>query len=323
VKQGYVEKSNPKGSKWNKRFMVLSKDGRLIYYTDKGKDAKGSIDLSGSKATTITSSKQFPFAVQTAGRSFNFSASSAEEVKDWIEKINQVVSTLGVATSVVRIKRTVTEAPDMLKSNDDPMIGEIMEYWFQSVQNDNIELGQEHIQFWFMRNQLVDDLIRNNFLSTWEKAVKGELDHWAKTPQGFIALIILLDQFSRNMYRDSPASLQGDAKCNEIVMKGLESGIYKKLPFYQQFWIGISLTRKEDIKSLDKAVSLAEELKKDTEAKGVKSKGFYATGIDRFREQRELIQKFGRFPSRNWVLGRQSTDAEVAYLTSENKFFST
>jgi len=328
VKQGYLEKSDPKGGHWKNRYCVLLKDGRLVYYTDKGKDARGVADLHGGKAELAPNDKK-PFAFNISyparpeSRKFFFTTVSAEESKDWVEKINSIV--ISTNSKYDALKRNVSEvqAAHTADANEDPQIGEIFGYWFQAVDSDDTELTfAKHAAFWFMRNDHVDELIRSNFQATWEKAVKGELDSWANTPRGTIALLILLDQFTRNMFRDSSKMFDGDAKALEIAQKAIANGTDKKVPIYQRAWIYIVLQRKEDVKVAEKSHELFVALHKEAEAKG-KSKAYYDRALEVSQQQLNLIKKFGRFPNRNSVLGRQSTNEEVDYLTGDKKYFST
>jgi len=294
----------------------------LIYYTDKGKDAKGAIDLSGSKTVPGTNqTKQFTFCItfgKEQKRNFTFSVSSTEELKDWTEKLNSVSTTIGNQHNKEKTKVILRATIGMSDVGEDPVIVEILDYWFSQVASDDTVLTQEMISFWFLRSSLVDDLIRNNFASVWEKAVKGECDHWAKTPRGLVALVILLDQFSRNMFRDTPKMFEGDSKCFQIVEKFLAEGGDKKLPLFQRNWIYLVLQRKEDIKAVDRSVALIEAF-----AISEKNQDFYQQGLKISKQQQDLIKRFGRFPVRNGILGRESTPEEIAYLTSDTKYFST
>jgi len=303
--------------------VVLSKDGRLLYYSDKGKECKGCVDLSGAKSETATANKPFAFQVHYPAnaeqRKFLFSVSSAEEVKDWVAKINGVISTLG-DNKAHQKQKTIKEVQSVVPADEDPIVTDLLAYWFQDVKNgDDTELGQQQIAFWFMRNAMVDNLICNNYEEVWKKAVKGECDHWTKTSRGLIALIILLDQFTRNMYRDTPKMLQGDPKCSELVKKAIHDGVDKTLPNYQKVWVYTALARAEDPKILEQCVALMEGLHNSSKT----SKGFYENGIKFTKGQHELLKRFGRYPNRNALLGRTNTEEENKYLNSDNKFFST
>ncbi len=150
--------------------------------------------------------------------------------------------------------------------------------------------------------------------------MKGQCDHWTKTNRGLVALVILLDQFTRNMYRDTPKMYEGDAKCAELVHKAIKEGVDKKLPLYQRIWFYTVLTRQENLKVMEECVALFESLPKES---GAKNKAFYDTGLNFAKSQLELIKRFGRFPNRNALLGRQNTDDEEKYLSSDKKAFST
>jgi len=201
------------------------------------------------------------------------------------------------------------------------LLERFLNYWFSQVPSDTTPITQEMISFWFMRNGHVDDLIRSNFMSTWEKAVKGECDHWAKSSRGVVALVILLDQFTRNMFRDTKKMFEGDQKALEIVEKALANGEDKLIPLYHRFWLYVVLQRKEDIKYGEKQEKYYAELAKESKATG-KSEQFYQTGHNISNQQLDILRRFGRYPIRNAVLGRESTKEEVEYLASST-YFST
>jgi len=266
---------------------------------------------------------------------------------DWVNKLNdraqswqQVKSpitntstTATATTTVVTNVMTTSGSSSMVSSSsydesvqsevdgEDPMIGQIFGYWFHNVEGPDTVLGDEHREFWFVRNKVVDSLIRNNFKAIWEKAIAGECDHWVKTIRGLVCLVILLDQFSRNMYRDTPKMYMGDKKCQEIVEKAIADGIPQKLPIYQAIWFGFPLTRIEDRTAIPKIQNWYGLIKE--RVKGTKFETYVIRGTLYATNQVDLLSRFGRYPNRNAVLERPNTPEEEEYLNSDKKYYST
>jgi len=167
----------------------------------------------------------------------------------------------------------------------------------------------QSVQLWFYRNPILDTLIRTNFLPIWEKAVRGECDHWTQMPRGALALVLLLDQFSRNMFRDTLRMFDGDKKAAEIVDKILENRLENTFPFHHRSWFYLVYTRPEDPEKLRKALTFYEEL-------GPRFK----RGLEFLRKQLEILTQFGRYPHRNEMLGRKSTKEEIAFMNSGERF---
>jgi len=291
---------------------------------DSGKEVKGYADLLGAHAqVTQVKDKKFAFIVNyptnKERRAFLLHADSQEDADDWIHKINYLIPERKTAVGAAPVRAAEKTHKNSAPEED---IRGILDYWFHQIEDENTEIGEKEVQFWFMRNNIVDDLIRNNFSGLWEKAVKGELDHWTKTSHGLVALIILLDQFTRNMFRDTPKMLEGDKKALDIVQKALNDGSYGKLTNYQRQWLAVPFTRHEDVKTAKQAVNLFEDLLSEAKS-AVKSIDFFTRGLDFAKSQVILLEKFGRFPVRNAVLGRENTAAEDEYLNGDKKFFST
>jgi len=297
----------------------LTKDARLVYYQDKDKDCKGFIDLlSLAAAPTVTPGKLFTFNVSVPGsdstRVYKFRAESEEDVKDWVDKINTAArSWSSTGTSYTKVPKS-KQVPD---PNEDPIVTQIWEYWFQNV-DENTQITGSHASFWFTRNSIVDQFITAAFGPTLDKAIAGGCDEWLKTQRGTVALIILLDQFTRNIYRDTPKMFSGDAKALEIVENVLKNKEDKKMAPYICIFVYIVLSRFEDIKLLERYVELHEDLHVRTGG----NNPFYLQGIKIAEAQLGILKTYKRFPVRNAVLGRKSTDKEIAFLKA-SKVFST
>jgi len=154
---------------------------------------------------------------------------------------------------------------------------------------------------WFERDETFDASIRARFAQLQRAAALGELDDWQATPQGALALIILLDQFPRNLHRGSPLAFATDAKARAIACEALARGFDRQVEDDLRLFLYMPLGHSEDLADQDRCIPLIEAL-------GWRE----ATGSA--REHRDIIARFGRFPHRNAALGRAATEEEQRFL---------
>lgn len=174
---------------------------------------------------------------------------------------------------------------------------EVLEFWFS-------EPARSH---WFDVTADLDAAIRSRFLTLWEAAAREELDWWADTASGALALVIVLDQFPLNMFRGRAESWSTEAAARRITRQALARGADSELPAEGKAFLYMPLMHSEDLGDQQWSVRLYE-------AAGLTENLKWA------RHHCELIRRFGRFPHRNAVLGRKSTDEEMAYLASGTAF---
>ncbi|MCB1724503.1 MAG: DUF924 domain-containing protein [Chromatiaceae bacterium] len=174
---------------------------------------------------------------------------------------------------------------------------EIIEFWFAPGMH----------RRWFRATPELDAEIRERFEDTWHAAALGHLDEWQTTPEGALALAIVLDQLPLNMYRGRPESFATETQAVAVTKRAVEAGFDRDLPRAQLAFLYMPLMHSESIDDQDLVVDL-----------------FAAAGLEdnlRFaRHHRELIRRFGRFPHRNAILGRANTPGERAYLASDEAF---
>ena len=175
---------------------------------------------------------------------------------------------------------------------------------------------ETHIDYFVHRMRGgVDEAIIRDFGPITEAAARGELDHWAETPRGRLALLIALDQFPRSYWRDTPAAYAQDIKANLLVLEGLENGHYEALTetWERQFYI-IALCHCEGPDHLAR-VELALEL--SLKQKDIARPELLAMSdrpVKQSRRVLEVVRRFGRHPHRNAVYGRLSTREEEVYI---------
>ena len=170
---------------------------------------------------------------------------------------------------------------------------------------------------WFARNDGFDKEIRTRFSDAVEASLNGDLDDWAASPHSALALILLLDQFPRNIFRDSGEAFAYDAKALAIAKKLIERGLDR---FYlaEQTFVCLPLEHSEEIENQDRSVELFARMAVEAPDGWKDSKRL---GLDFATRHRDLIRKFGRYPHRNEMLGRDSTDEEKAFIAEHGRGF--
>jgi uncharacterized protein (DUF924 family) len=167
-------------------------------------------------------------------------------------------------------------------------------------------------EWWFRGG--ADSAIVQRFPPLLECAARGELDHWSHQPRPRLALIIVLDQFSRSVFRGTARAFAQDQKALALALAGLEIGHFTALesPWEKTFFF-LPLGHSEQLLHLECAVRLAEQLAEEAPPE---LRRILEHSVSQARGHRDVVARFGRHPHRNAVLGRQSTPEEVDYLAS-------
>jgi uncharacterized protein (DUF924 family) len=160
---------------------------------------------------------------------------------------------------------------------------------------------------WFSSTPELDHEILENYENIWEKASQKKLDDWSNTPEGCLALIIIMDQLPLNMFRNQPKSFKTEANALKVARKAVKHHFDLKIDNEKRAFLYMPFMHSETLEDQEFSVQL---YKKNN-----------LQGNVRFAEHhRDIIKKFGRFPHRNNILGRQSTKKEVEYLQSDKAF---
>ncbi len=200
----------------------------------------------------------------------------------------------------------------MKTSSDD-----ILAFWFGDDSDDPEQLRLSYKR-WFYADTALDADIAERFGPALEAAANGQLTEWLQTPHGALALIVLLDQFPRNIHRGNAAAFA----CDPLALTYCETGIARKLdarlkPVERSFFY-LPLEHAEDLAAQHASVAAFTRLRDEAPPA---FREFAESNLKFAVEHRELVERFGRFPHRNAVLGRQSTAAERAFLdSSPNRF---
>jgi len=178
--------------------------------------------------------------------------------------------------------------------------GHILEFWFEEVQP----------QQWFQTNPDFDSQVRERFVEAYEKARDGILDDWRQDADGCLALCLLMDQFPRNMFRGTPQAFATDAKALVVAKYALSKGFDQVLSPVKRRFLYLPFEHSENLGDQRKSVELFEKMSKDD-----------PLGHEYALKHLKVIEKYGRFPHRNKILGRMNTPDEEEYLAQPGAGF--
>ena len=184
---------------------------------------------------------------------------------------------------------------------------EVLAFWFPAGYDADAPRARAQLTRWFRGQEETDRAVRERFSDTYEAAVRGELDAWAESPRGRLALVIVLDQFSRNLRRGSPEAYAQDPKVQRLVVDGLARGDHKDFGAIELMFFLVALGHSEDLAMHDLAQHFTSEMVR-------RSPAHLRPLLEFSRAQsaahRDVVRRFGRHPARNAVLGRTSTPDE-------------
>ena len=179
------------------------------------------------------------------------------------------------------------------------LIEDVLHFWF-------VECSPKA---WFTKDAEFDQRLLSRFGTLVEQALSGGLDEWTETADGCLALILVLDQFPRGMYRDTPKAFAGDERALGLCQRCLEAGyVAGSEDSAKRHFMLIPMMHSEDIRVQEASLPLFE---RHTNARVLE----YAV------RHRDIIARFGRYPHRNTILGRDSTEEELAFLTQPGSSF--
>ena len=176
----------------------------------------------------------------------------------------------------------------------------ILDFWFKESLPEEL----------FRQKDSFDKKIRDKFFSDYEKAIINEYDYWEDEPKSCLALIILLDQFSRNLFRNDKKAFEQDHKCRLIVNEAIDRGDLEKLNINEKLFFLLPLLHSEEISDHTYVHNLSNaHLQDHPQIVLIKSS---------WKDHTDVIKKFKRYPHRNKVLERQSTLEEVEFINEQN-----
>jgi uncharacterized protein (DUF924 family) len=203
-------------------------------------------------------------------------------------------------------------------------IASVLAFWFGADADANTDTGvmaERQSALWWGKNAAVDQAIKARFETTLLAAAGNRLDDWADTPQGMLALILLLDQFPRNMYRDTAAAFGYDELARQCCHLGLAQGFDQQLPPLQRVFFYLPLEHAEDLDDQEYSLQLFRALARQAAKDDAAGKAAFEHFLDFADRHHAIIARFGRFPHRNAFLARASTAEEIAFLQEPHSSF--
>lgn len=174
---------------------------------------------------------------------------------------------------------------------------EILQFWF----------SEKVKPLWFNSTPEFDAELRTKYLAVYYAALNNKIDEWKESAEGCLTLVIILDQFPLNMFRGLPESFGGETKAIETAKYAIDKAFDEKLTDEQKAFMYMPLMHSENLEDQDLSVALFE-------------KAGLTENLRFAKHHREIVRRFGRFPHRNRILDRESTEAELDYLASDEAF---
>ncbi len=214
--------------------------------------------------------------------------------------------------------KLLSESMSATITDDDQLrIDAILSFWFKEQQLSAPQIDRR-MDVWFGEDELFDHEIRKEFTNDVELASEGKLDHWAHKPRGRLALILLLDQFRRNIYRGTAEAYEKDRVALKLCVEGAIAKKDEGLAPIERAFFYMPLQHAESRKVQDRSVALFNKL---ANAVSATYRETFATMAQFAELHRDIVARFGRFPHRNEMLGRQNTPEEDEYLAGDSPDF--
>lgn len=199
---------------------------------------------------------------------------------------------------------------------------EILQFWFMGA-TDETTADRKKAPFsnWFKKDKKFDDEIKQRFEGDILNAGKGKYSAWEEDIRGRLALIILFDQFTRNIYRNTAHMYACDAQALALTLRSLADGQIEQLELIERTFLLMPLMHTEDLAHQKLSVRSFQALAEAAKTKCPHNVAYYEYSLNYAVQHRNIVAKFGRFPHRNVILGRESTPAEVEFLKSKGSSF--
>ena len=193
---------------------------------------------------------------------------------------------------------------------------DILDYWFEGGEHD-VQKTQKLKDKWYIPSAKIDDEITTRFLDTFQQAEDGELEDWKDSLTSCLALVIIFDQFPRNLFRKTARAFETDIFALELSYQCINNFWHEKLPIPHQLFLFNPFQHSETLTDQERGVSLVQQLHDSCDPSW---REYVSESLEFFRAHRDTIARFGRFPHRNEVLGRESTAEEIEFLKSAPRY---
>jgi uncharacterized protein (DUF924 family) len=184
------------------------------------------------------------------------------------------------------------------------LAADVLAFWFGT--------SAEARDVWFRKDAAFDAAIRDRFGAAVDAAIDGAFEEWCAEPRGAVACVLLLDQFTRNIYRDTPRAFAGDARALAIAQATVDAGGDNALSAYERWFLYMPFQHAEDPAAQQRSIALYTRLRDENGLAGP---------LEWAEKHAAIIRRFGRYPHRNAILGRPSTDDEIAFLEGPGSRF--
>jgi uncharacterized protein (DUF924 family) len=187
----------------------------------------------------------------------------------------------------------------------------VLTFWFGESPASTQEQLLQKIQRWFQGGAELDRQIAERFGGAVELAIAGGFAEWEGDPRSCLALIVVLDQFTRSIYRGDPKAFLGDARAQQLVLRALDAGWLPLLAYEERQFLLMPLLHAEHVPLQERFLELIERHVAEAPPP---LRATYAMAVEQSRKYLDVITRFGRFPHRNAVLGRESSAEEIVFL---------
>ena len=194
---------------------------------------------------------------------------------------------------------------------------DVHRFWFDDALYD-VPAAEARRELWFRCAPSFDEEVRLRFEPTIAAAARGELSSWQESPQSCVALIIVLDQFPRNVFRNTAAAFENDALALRVTQRALAAGHLARLSVAESIFLLMPFQHVEDVALQREGLTWFDRL---NDSASPEWRAFAGHSARSMRKHLEIVERFGRFPHRNVALGRTSTPAEREYLESKPETF--
>lgn len=196
-------------------------------------------------------------------------------------------------------------------------VDEILSFWFADSVNDK-QSREQQAKLWWAKDPNFDRQIEKRFLRAVQRASNSELGEWDKTPSGLMAKILLLDQLTRNIYRNTPQAFEHDAQALRLAQQGISQSFDRQLPAIYRGFFYLPFEHAEDMAMQKRSLELFGELLQEAD---LADKEYFKKLYNYALAHHRIIERFGRYPHRNAILGRDSTADEKRFLEEPGSSF--
>lgn len=194
---------------------------------------------------------------------------------------------------------------------------DVLDFWF-GVPGSASEIAGRQSKLWFGKSATHDWTVTQRFSETLKAASAGQLDYWADTPLGRLALVVVLDQFPHHIYRNQPQAFSTDPQALALSLAALAAGENQQLTSIERVFLYLPLEHAESLEWQGQSVALFEKLASES---ATDERALFDDFLKYARSHRDVVARFGRFPHRNAILGRVSSAEEIEFLKQPGSRF--